>query len=166
MKRLLVYAVVFLALVNTLAFTQDLLDENIPSQTLDECTALKTILEFKDRLLTENSLELDSSFANLITSLKGLSIKLRGTGVDTLQLDRHLTFLEEKLTKLRSDRRTYHESLKAAQQLECTPNVSNLTNHLKDIKVYADTVKEGFKDLNTYFSQVILNDLRELRYAR
>ena len=165
MKKILVFTVLFFVSLRTIAFTQTA-DSNDSFKQKGQCLQLQQELKLKEKLLSDNHLELNSAFERLLASLTDISVKLQNRGVDTTTLDKHTILLKAKLTKLKSDRQVYHESVSLARNYNCDLGPSLLGQELTNIKNYSLNVRSSVADFSNYFTEVILRDLQELRSSR
>ena len=164
MKRILVYSVLFFISLQTIAFTQPY--DNKLLQEEKQCQAIQKELKLKEKLLADNLPELNIAFQNLITSLTELSSMVRTSGIDTTALDKHIVLLNAKFTKLKADRQTYQLGVKQAQAINCNLGAALVNQEIEQLRDYALNVKTSFTDLSSYFTDVILKDLQEMRYHR
>lgn len=166
MKKILVFTVLFFVSLQTIAFTQTVSSDNDPFLQKDQCLQFQKDLKLKEKLLSDNYPELNAAFDSLIVSLADISVMLQSRGFDTTSLDKHTLLLKAKFTKLKSDRATYHESIKLARSYNCDLGPSLLSQEITKIKNYSLNVKSSVSDLSSYFTEVILKDLQELRSSR
>lgn len=137
------------------------------SQTKEQqCNQIRERISNRVSAYEANRNGKETVYANLLTKISEVILKLKDQGYDVTKLEADLTTLNSKVEKYWTDRQEVTNRLESSKVYACSESKNQYKEMLKQSKDSFEVVQADIKDIRLFVSQIIRSDIQALKSQR